>query len=70
MKPVILAAILAVSLALGGCVTSGGSRGGAFCETAQPQRPSKAEITAMTPERRKHVLAFNEFGASQCGWRP
>ncbi|MEE8629707.1 MULTISPECIES: hypothetical protein [Methylobacterium] len=70
MRTVILAAGLAASLALAGCQTSGGGRGGSFCETAAPQRPSKAEIAAMTPERRKAVLAHNEFGASQCGWRP
>lgn len=68
MKSVMLAAALAV--ALGGCVTTGGSPGGAFCETARPQRPSRAEISAMTPARQQEVLAHNEFGASQCGWRP
>lgn len=68
MRSVVLAAALAV--ALGGCVTTGGSRGGSFCETAQPQRPSKAEIQAMSPERKRAVLAHNEFGAKECGWRP
>ncbi len=68
MRPVVMAALLAV--ALGGCVTTGGSPGGAFCETARPQRPSRAEISAMTPVRQREVLAHNEFGAKACGWRP
>lgn len=69
MKPVILAAATAASLALSGCQTTGG-KGGSFCEVSQPQRPSKDEIAAMTPARQREVLAHNEFGASQCGWRP
>lgn len=68
MRAVVLAALLAV--ALSGCVTTGGSRGGSFCETARPQRPSKAEIRDMTPARQREVLAHNEFGAKACGWRP
>ncbi|TXN41700.1 hypothetical protein FV232_17110 [Methylobacterium sp. WL30] len=68
MKPVVLAAVLAAALA--GCVTSGGSPGGSFCETARPQRPSRSEIQAMTPARQREVLAHNEFGAKACGWRP
>ena len=69
MRPVVLAAAVAASRSLAGCVTTGGSRGGSFCETAAPQRPSRAEIQAMTPERRRAVLAHNEFGAKACGWR-
>lgn len=66
-----LVAVIVMFTGVGGCTTlSGGRAGGAFCEVAKPQRPSSAEILAMTPERRKEVLAHNRLGAAQCGWRP
>ena len=71
LRQAALVAALMTTMAVGGCGTlSGGKAGGAFCEVARPQRPSRAEILAMSPERRKEVLAHNRFGAQACGWSP
>ena len=66
-----LMAAIMMFMVVGGCATlSGGRAGGAFCEVAKPERPSSAEIRAMTPERRREFLAHNRFSAKQCGWAP
>lgn len=66
------AAIVAMAWLVGGCATTttGGSRGGAFCDIAQPRRPSKGQIAVMTDEAKRQDLAFNRYGAEHCGWRP
>lgn len=61
-----LAAFVALLVA-SGCqtVTTSG-----FCDIARPQRPSQAEIDAMSDARVAEVLAFNEKGRKLCGWAP
>lgn len=68
-RAALIAPVLTTMLMAGQCTTTGG-RGSSFCETARPQRPSLAEIRTMTPARQREVLAHNEYGANQCGWRP
>lgn len=53
-------------VALVGCQTASGS----FCDIAKPQRPSPAEIAAMSDARVAAVLAHNIKGQKLCGWRP
>lgn len=57
--------VLAALLALAACQTVGGD----FCDIAKPQRPTQAEIDAMTDERVAEVLAHNRKGQAMCGWR-
>jgi len=57
--------MLAALLALSACQTASGS----FCALNKPQRPSAAEIAAMSDERVREVLALNETGQRLCGWR-
>lgn len=53
-------------LAITGCTTVKGD----FCALAKPQRPSQAEIEAMTDARVAEVLAHNRRGQELCGWHP
>lgn len=46
-----------------------GPRADIWCATNSPDRPSKAEIVAMTDARVKQVLAHNRLGAKRCGWK-
>lgn len=57
---------LATLLALTACTTPSGS----WCDIARPQRPSQAEIDAMSDARVAEVLAWNRKGVKLCGWRP
>ena len=59
-------ATLAALLALAACQTASGT----FCQIARPQRPSAAEIEAMSDARVAEVLAMNRKGQKLCGWRP
>lgn len=43
---------------------------GSYCAIARPDRPTQAEIDAMSDERVKEMLVRNEVGANLCGWRP
>ena len=43
---------------------------GTFCTIAKPQRPSQAEIEAMTDARVAEVLAHNRKLQQLCGVRP
>lgn len=61
------ALILVGLLALTACQTTAS---GSFCAIARPQRPSQAEIDAMTDQRAAEVLASNRKGVALCGWRP
>lgn len=65
-KRVYLSGAIIAFLALSACQTASGT----FCAIAQPQRPSVAEIEAMSPERAAAVLAHNQRGVALCGWRP
>ena len=58
--------LIAALALLVGCTTTKGS----FCQIAKAQRPSEAEIAAMTDARVKDVLAHNRKGAKLCGWKP
>lgn len=42
---------------------------GSWCDIARPQRPSQAEIDAMSDARVAEVLAWNRKGAKLCNWR-
>lgn len=61
--------IFAAALALSACgerivyVSDG-------CLWAEPIRPTKAEVAALTAETVRHILAHNEKGAAVCGWEP
>lgn len=61
--------IVAAALALTGCgerivyVSDG-------CLWAEPIRPTKAEVAALTAETVRRILAHNEKGAAVCGWKP
>lgn len=43
---------------------------GSWCAVNSPQRPSAAEVAAMSAERVRQVLSFNRLGAKRCGWAP
>jgi hypothetical protein len=59
---------LAALLALAACTTT---PSGSFCDLATDKnRPSQAEIDAMSDERRAEVLAFYLKGQKLCGWKP
>lgn len=58
-------AVLAALLALSACQTASGS----FCDINRPQRPSVAEIEAMSDARVREVLALNRKGQRLCGWK-
>lgn len=51
-------------------VTSCNGGPDSWCLTNRPQRPSAAEIAAMTDARVAEVLAYNRLGARRCGWSP
>lgn len=57
-------------LALMLVVTSCASGRDEWCLLNRPQRPSAAEIAAMSDERVAEVLGHNRYGAKRCGWRP
>lgn len=40
-----------------------------FCLLNSPNRPTHAQIAAMTDEQVSKVLAFNRLGAKRCGWK-
>ncbi|BAP94487.1 hypothetical protein [Aurantimonas phage AmM-1] len=61
----ILIVVMAGAL-LAGCTAQRGS----FCETAEPIRPSRATIAAMSDGEVAALLAHNETGEALCGWRP
>jgi hypothetical protein len=56
---------LCALLALSACQTASGT----FCDIARPQRPSAAEIEAMSDARVADVLAHNRKGQKLCGWK-
>jgi hypothetical protein len=59
---------LAALLALAACTTT---PSGPFCDIARhKERPSQAEIDAMSDERRAEVLGFYLRGQRLCGWKP
>jgi hypothetical protein len=58
-------AALCALLALSACQTASGS----FCQIARPQRPSAAEIEAMSDARVAEVLAHNRKGQKLCAWK-
>jgi hypothetical protein len=58
--------IVALSLLLAGCTTSGGS----FCAVGHPIRPTEAEVIALSNSSVAAILAHNEKGQKLCGWRP
>lgn len=58
--------IIALSLLLAGCTTSGGS----FCAVEHPIRPTKAEVVTLSGASVAAILAHNEKGQALCGWRP
>jgi len=40
------------------------------CLWAEPIRPTKAEVAALTAQTVRQILAHNEKGAAVCGWKP
>jgi len=58
--------IVALSMILAGCTTSGGS----FCAVERPIRPTKAEVATLSDASVAAILAHNEKGQKLCGWRP
>jgi hypothetical protein len=58
--------IIALSLTLAGCTTSGGS----FCAAGHPIRPTQAEVATLSGASVAAILAHNEKGQKLCGWRP
>lgn len=58
--------IIALSLLLAGCTTSGGS----FCAVGHPIRPTQAEVATLSGASVAAILAHNEKGRKLCGWRP
>lgn len=58
--------IIALSLMLAGCATSGGS----FCAAGYPIRPTQAEVATLSDASVAAILAHNEKGQKLCGWRP
>ena len=64
------AVILILIAALGIMVGCASVQSGTFCTIAKPQRPSQAEIDAMTDARVAEVLAHNRKLQQLCGVRP
>jgi len=64
------AVILILIAALGIMVGCASVPSGTFCTIAKPQRPSQAEIEAMTDARVAEVLAHNRKLQQLCGVRP
>lgn len=64
------AVILILIAALGIMVGCASVPSGSFCTIAKPQRPSQAEIDAMTDARVAEVLAHNRKLQELCGVRP
>ncbi|RWP83562.1 MAG: hypothetical protein EOR11_23215 [Mesorhizobium sp.] len=58
--------IIALSLLLAACTTSGGS----FCAAGHPLRPTRAEAATLSDASVAAILAHNEKGQKLCGWRP
>lgn len=62
---------LCASVALAGCVTARQTSPDAWCQTNRPWRPqTMAEFDAMSTETQRQMVAHNEFGEQQCGWKP
>jgi len=57
---------LCALLTLTACQTASGT----FCQIAKPERPSPAEIAAMSDVRAAEVLSHNLKGQRLCGWKP
>ena len=41
-----------------------------FCLTEKPRRPTAAQVATMSDQQVREALAFNEYGAKRCGWKP
>ncbi len=70
----LLAGMACVAMLLGasGCVTTGGLTS-SFCAPGAglgPIRLTAAEIKALSSTPKKAILKLNDYGASNCGWRP
>jgi hypothetical protein len=62
MKSTLSIVLMSIAVSLGGCA------GGNFCDIAAPIRPSAAD--RLSDSTARQILAHDEVGASQCGWRP
>ena len=41
-----------------------------WCSTNSPFRPSAAAIAALNRKEKELMVAHNEYGAANCGWKP
>ena len=60
-----------LALALAGCNSVGLTS--SFCDPRsgiEPIRPDATEIAALRTETKRRILAVNNFGKTNCGWKP
>lgn len=57
---------ITLTLALAGCMTTGGLS----CDGWTPIRPTGGDLKAMSGELAGQILAHNTHGAKTCGWKP
>lgn len=66
MKSTRLALLMLTLACLGGC----GKTAGDFCDVAKPHRPSAASVAVMSDAEKREIIAYNEHGERECGWKP
>lgn len=57
---------IALCALLAGCQTYSGS----FCSIARPIRPEATDVALISDSLSNQILALNEKGAANCGWKP
>ena len=58
--------LILISACLAGCATNKG----AACDGWKPIIVTKTDMLTMDDGTKRQILAHNEFGAKQCGWKP
>ena len=62
--------LTSISVFSAGCsATSGTKPVGNFCDVARPIYLTQDAVHALSSERKRTILAHNEFGEKACGWR-
>jgi hypothetical protein len=53
---------------ISGCASATGA--GNACDGWRAIRPEALDVSAVSPELARQIVAHNRFGESRCGWRP
>lgn len=66
--------VMILAVTLGACThppsTGGVGSGGAFCDVEEPIRRPLPELLALPRAEQNRIVAHNEHGEAECGWRP